>query len=160
MYGARGEKRGGSGSRDVKGVAGFIAKIQRVEAAENSGNLSAPSVKTAAILWRNEIERFKFWYGADDDATIARLMQELADKGTQTFVAELAVELQINVTVGVTRGGQLLQDLQRSVELPQRVALRVRNRMAERGAGLSSSSFPNCSPARPAMGEGAECPLK
>lgn len=77
-------------------VAEFIATIQRIESAENSGNLSTPSVKTAAILWRNEIKRFKFWYGADDDATIARLMQELADKGTQTFVAELAVELQMN----------------------------------------------------------------
>ena len=77
-------------------VAEFIATILRIEAAENSGNLSTPSVKTAAILWRNELKGFKFWYGADDDATIARLMQELADKGTQMFVAELAVELQMN----------------------------------------------------------------
>ena len=29
-------------------------------------------------------------------STIARLMQELTDKGIQKFVAELAVELQVN----------------------------------------------------------------
>ena len=55
-------------------IAEFIASIQRLEAAENSGNLSVPSVKTAAILWRNEIKGFKYWYGANDDETIARLM--------------------------------------------------------------------------------------
>ena len=53
-------------------------------------------MKKAAILWRHEIKGLKFWYGADDDATIARLMQEVADKRTQTFVAELDVELQMN----------------------------------------------------------------
>ena len=37
-------------------IAEFIATIQRIEAAENSGNLSVPSVKAAAILWRNEIK--------------------------------------------------------------------------------------------------------
>lgn len=36
-------------------VAEFIATIQRLEAAESSGLLSVPSVKQAAILWRNEI---------------------------------------------------------------------------------------------------------
>lgn len=34
------------------------------------------------------------------------------------------------------------------------MALRVRNRKAERGAGLSCSPFPNNSPARPALGMG------
>jgi hypothetical protein len=77
-------------------VAEFIASIQQIEAAENSGNLSVPSVKTAAILWRNEIKGFKYWYGTNDDATIARLMLELADKGMQQFVAELAVALQVD----------------------------------------------------------------
>ena len=77
-------------------VAEYIGTIQRLEAAENSGNLSLPSVRQAAILWRNEIRGFKFWFGANDDATIARLMQQLADKGIQTFVAELAAELQVN----------------------------------------------------------------
>ena len=77
-------------------VAEYIATIQRIEAAENSGNLPVPSVKAAAILWRNEIRGFKFWYGATDDATISILMQNLGDKGMQQFVAELAVELQVN----------------------------------------------------------------
>ena len=77
-------------------VAEYIAHIQRLEAAESSGNLSAPNVKSAAILWRREINGFKHWYGADDDETIARLMLELADKGIQPFVADLAVELQVN----------------------------------------------------------------
>ena len=52
--------------------------------------------KAAAILWRNEIKGFKYWFGAHNDATIARLMQELTDKGMQQFVSELAVELQVN----------------------------------------------------------------
>lgn len=77
-------------------VAEFIATIHRIEAAENSGHLPVTSVRAAAILWRREIRGFKYWYGADDDATIARLMQELADKGIQQFVADLAVELQVN----------------------------------------------------------------
>ena len=77
-------------------VAEFMSHVQRIEAAESSGNLSVPSVKQAAILWRNEIKGFKYWYGADDDATIAKLMQELADKGMSQFVADLAVELQVN----------------------------------------------------------------
>ena len=77
-------------------VAEFMSHVQRIEAAESSGNLSVPSVKQAAILWRNEIKGFKYWYGADDDATIARLMQELADKGMSQFIVDLAVELQVN----------------------------------------------------------------
>jgi len=77
-------------------VAEFIATIQRIEAAENSGNLPVPSVKAAAILWRNEIRGFKFWYGATDDATISDLMRVLADIGVQQFVADLTVELQVN----------------------------------------------------------------
>lgn len=39
---------------------------------------------------------FKHWYGVSDDATIARLMQELTDKGMSKFVADLAVELQVS----------------------------------------------------------------
>ena len=81
-------------------VAEFMSHVQRIEAAESSGNLSVPSVKQAAILWRNEIKGFKYWYGADDDATIAKLMQELADKGMSQFVADLAVELQVNRPLG------------------------------------------------------------
>ncbi len=77
-------------------VAEYIATIHQLEAAESSGNLSAQSVKSAAILWRREIRGFKYWYGADDDETIAGLMQELADKGIQQFVADLAVELQVD----------------------------------------------------------------
>ena len=77
-------------------VAEFIATIQRIEAAENSGHLPVPSVRDAAILWRNEIKGFKHWFGADNDATISRLMQELTDKGMQQFVVDLAVELQVN----------------------------------------------------------------
>jgi hypothetical protein len=77
-------------------VAEFIGTIQRLEAAENSGMLSVPSVKAAAVLWRNEIRGFKYWYGANDDDTVARLMKELADNGIQKFVADLAVELQVN----------------------------------------------------------------
>jgi len=77
-------------------VAEFIQTIQRLEAAESSGNLSLPSVKAAAILWRNEVKGFKYWFGASDDEEIAKLMQELADKGIQKFVSELAVELQVN----------------------------------------------------------------
>jgi len=77
-------------------VAEYIGTIRRLEAAENSGNLSLPSVKAAAILWRNEIRGFKFWFGTNSDGTIADLMQQLADKGIQKFVADLAVELQVN----------------------------------------------------------------
>ncbi len=77
-------------------VADFIATIQRLEAAESSGQLSTPSVKQAAILWRNEIRGFKHWYGGDDDEIIARMMRELADTGIQQFVADLAVELQVD----------------------------------------------------------------
>ena len=77
-------------------VAEFIATIQVIEAAENSGYLTVPRVKDAAVLWRNEIKGFKYWFGAHNDATIARLMQELTDKGMQQFVSELAVELQVN----------------------------------------------------------------
>lgn len=60
-------------------VAEYIQTIQRPEAAENSGNLSLPSVKAAAILWLNEVKGFKYWFGASDDDAIARLMHELAD---------------------------------------------------------------------------------
>ena len=77
-------------------VAEYIGTIRRLEAAENSGHLPVPSVRQAAILWRNEIRGFKFWFSANDDATIARLMQQLADKGIQKFVADLAVELQVD----------------------------------------------------------------
>ena len=77
-------------------VAEFIATIQRIEAAENSGHLPVPSVKAAAILWRNEIKGFKYWYGANDDATISISMQNLSDKGMEQFVAELAVALQVD----------------------------------------------------------------
>ena len=77
-------------------VAEFIGTIQRLEAAESSGNLSVPSVKAAAILWRNEVRGFKFWFNANDDEEIARLMRELAEKGAQKFVSELAIELQVN----------------------------------------------------------------
>ena len=74
-------------------VAEYIGTVQRIEAAECSGNLSLPSVKQAAILWRNEIRGFKHWFSANDDATIADLMQKLVDKGIERFVTELAVEL-------------------------------------------------------------------
>jgi hypothetical protein len=77
-------------------VAEFIATIQRIEDAESSGNLSPQSVKSAANLWQNEIKGFKHWYSAPDDETIDGLMQELADKGMQQFVSELAVELQVD----------------------------------------------------------------
>ena len=77
-------------------IAEYIASIQRLEEIERSGLLSTPSIKQAAILWRNEIKGFKHWCGADDDETIARLMQQLADTGIQQFVADLAVELQVD----------------------------------------------------------------
>ena len=77
-------------------VAEYIGTIQRLEAAENSGHLPVPSAKTAAILWRNEIRGFKYWYGADDDATISDLMRVLADTGVQQFVADLTVKLQVD----------------------------------------------------------------
>jgi hypothetical protein len=77
-------------------VAEYIATIQLLEAAESSGRLSVPSVKQAAILWRNEIRGFKHWCGATEDETIARLMRELADKGVSQFVEDLAVELQLS----------------------------------------------------------------
>ena len=77
-------------------VAEYIDAIRRLEVAESSGNLSVPSVKAAAILWRREVKGFKHWYGADDDETIARMMQNLTDNGVQNFVYELAVELQVN----------------------------------------------------------------
>lgn len=77
-------------------IAEFIQTIQRLEAAESSGNLSVPSVKQAAILWRNEIKGFKHWFGTNNDEEIARLMQQLVNKGFQTFVADLVVELQVN----------------------------------------------------------------
>ncbi len=75
-------------------VAEHLSQIQRIERAESSGKLSPESVRAAATVWQREFQAFKYWYGADDDATIARLMQELADKGMQQFVVELAVELQ------------------------------------------------------------------
>ena len=77
-------------------VAEYIGTIQRLEAAENSGNLSLPSTKAAAILWRNEIKGFKHWFGAHNDATISDLMRVLADIGVQQFVSDLAVELQMD----------------------------------------------------------------
>ena len=76
-------------------VAEFIGTIQRLEAAESSGNLSVPSVKAAAILWRNEVRGFKYWFGSIDD-DIGRLMKELAVNGIQSFVADLSVELQVS----------------------------------------------------------------
>jgi hypothetical protein len=75
-------------------VAEHINHIQRIEAAESSGNLSVPSVKTAAI-WRREINGFKHWFGALDDTTVATLMQALTAKENEQFVADLAVELQV-----------------------------------------------------------------
>lgn len=60
-------------------VAEFITTIRRLEAAESPGHLSVSSVKSASILWQNEIKVFKHWFGAYDDETIARLMQELTD---------------------------------------------------------------------------------
>ena len=39
-------------------VAEYFIFIQRIEAGENSGNLSHSSVKAAAILGRNEIKGF------------------------------------------------------------------------------------------------------
>ena len=77
-------------------VAEYIGTIRRLEAAENSGHLPVPSVRQAAILWRNEIRGFKFWFGAPDDATISDLMRVLADTGVQQFVADLTVELQVD----------------------------------------------------------------
>jgi hypothetical protein len=77
-------------------VAEHIRHIQRIEAAESSGNLSMPSVRTAATIWRREIHGFKYWFGAADNTTVARLMQELTAKGIETFVADLAVELQVS----------------------------------------------------------------
>ena len=76
-------------------VAEFLGTIQRLEAAESSGNLSVPSVKAAAILWRNEIKGFRYWFGSEDD-DIGRLMKELAVNGIQSFVAKLTVELQVS----------------------------------------------------------------
>jgi hypothetical protein len=77
-------------------VAEFIGTIQRLETAESSGNLSVPSVKAAAILWRNEIKGFKYWFNANGNDTIGRLMKELAVNGIQNFVSNLAVELQVS----------------------------------------------------------------
>jgi hypothetical protein len=77
-------------------VAEPISHIQRIEAAEGSGNLSVPSVKTAAVIWQREFNGFKFWFGAADDTTVARLMQELAAKEIEQFVVDLAVELQVS----------------------------------------------------------------
>jgi hypothetical protein len=77
-------------------VVEFIGTIQRLETAESSGNLSVPSVKAAAILWRNEVRGFKYWFNANGNDTIGRLMKELADNGIQNFVSNLAVELQVS----------------------------------------------------------------
>jgi hypothetical protein len=77
-------------------IAEYIASIQRLEEIERSGLLSTPSIKQAAILWRNEVRGFKHWYKADNDETIAELMQELSEKGFQQFVYDLALELRVN----------------------------------------------------------------
>ena len=53
------------------------------------------SEKTASVIWQNEVHGFKYWFGANDDETIARLMHDLADKGIQKFVQDLTTELQI-----------------------------------------------------------------
>lgn len=55
-----------------------------------------PSVKSAAIQWRNEIKGFKHWFGTGDDETKVQLMKELTNEGIQQFVADLVVELQVN----------------------------------------------------------------
>jgi hypothetical protein len=77
-------------------VAEHISHIQRIDAAESSGNLSVPSVKTAAIIWRREIRGFKHWFGATYNTTVARLMQDLTAKEIEQFVADLAIELQVS----------------------------------------------------------------
>lgn len=77
-------------------VAELISEMQRLEQAERSGNLSVGSVKSAANVWRREVTGFKYWFGAADDKTITRLMRELTGKGMQTFVSDLAVELQVS----------------------------------------------------------------
>ena len=38
----------------------------------------------------------KHWSGVNNDETIARLMQKLADKGVEQFGTDLAIELQVN----------------------------------------------------------------
>ena len=77
-------------------VAEHISHIHYVEKAESFGNLCIESVRTASATWQTEVHGFKYWFGTPGDNTIARLMQELADKGMQQFVANLAVELQID----------------------------------------------------------------
>lgn len=77
-------------------VAEHLGQIHRIEAAESSGRLSKMSVKTASVIWQNEVQSFKYWYGANDDVKIAQLLQECTDKGVQKFVEDLTTELQIN----------------------------------------------------------------
>ena len=77
-------------------VADYISETHRLEQAERAGHLSVGSVKNASNIWRREVSGFKYWFGADDDTTITRLMQELTDKGMEKFVADLAVELQVS----------------------------------------------------------------
>ena len=67
-------------------VAEYIGHIRRIENAESSGLLSVESVRLASVIWQREVNGFRHWFGAIDDNTVARLMQELADKGIQKFV--------------------------------------------------------------------------
>jgi len=82
-------------------VAEYIGHIKRIENAESSGRLSVESVRLASDIWQREVKGFQHWFGANDEGTIARLMQELADKGIQKFVEDLMVELQIDRTPDV-----------------------------------------------------------
>lgn len=77
-------------------VAEHLGQILRIEAAESSGNLSAQSLGTASVIWQQEVTGFKYWYGCPDDGTITITLRELKSKGMQQFVADLAVELQLN----------------------------------------------------------------
>ena len=55
-------------------AAEFTSTIQRIEFTENSEHLSVLSVTTATILRRNKIKGFNYSFGANDAATIARLI--------------------------------------------------------------------------------------
>ncbi len=81
-------------------VAENLSQLHRIERAESSGNLSPESVRAAATDWQWEFQAFKYWYGADDDTVIARLLRELAEKGMQPFVVDLAIELQFRQAGG------------------------------------------------------------
>lgn len=83
-------------------VAEHLRQIQRIEAAESSGRLSSASVKTASVIWQNEVQGFKYWFGANDDVKIAQLLQECSDKGMQKFIEDLAIELRTTPPIGLT----------------------------------------------------------